>query len=137
MRPEERKLKPHPSSLKSRGSFDPAKHTAADNLCWLRETIDRDLTFWKLAPDQASDVFADLDSGFRVMTWSGHEYVLGTDVAKSGLVANLPVGKWTVTRHDAMAKATLVLSSEASGRFTFDSPDSPAALFHFKRNEAQ
>jgi hypothetical protein len=27
------------------GKFDPAEHTAADNLGWLREIIDRDITF--------------------------------------------------------------------------------------------
>jgi hypothetical protein len=48
--------------------------------------------------------------------------------------ADLPPGQWTVTRHDAMAKATCVLSREATGRFTFESPASRAVLFHFKRN---
>ena len=90
-----------------------------------------------MAPDRASDVFPDLDSRFRVLAWKDHEYVLGTDAAKSGLVANLPTGQWTVTRHDVIAKATLVLSSEATGRFTFDSPASRAVLFHFKRNSVE
>ncbi len=116
------------------GNFDPAKHTSADNLGWLRETIDREIAFWQLTPDKAADVFPDLDSRFRVMAWRDHEYVLGTDAAKSGLVADLPPGQWTVTRHDAMAKATCVLSREATGRFTFESPASRAVLFHFKRN---
>ena len=38
------------------GNFDAGKHAAADNLGWLRKTIDREITFWKLAPDKADDV---------------------------------------------------------------------------------
>lgn len=119
------------------GNFDPEKHTAADNLGWLREMIDREITFWQLAPNRLADVFPDVDSRFRVMAWEDQEYVLGTDAAKSELVAHLPAGQWTVTRHDVMAKESEVLSRDASGRFRFDSPDSRAVLFHFKRNSSQ
>jgi hypothetical protein len=118
------------------GAFDAGKHTAADNLGWLRETIDREITFWKLAPDRADDVFPDLERRFRVMAWSGHEYVLGTDAAQSGLVANLPPGQWTVTRYDVIGKASQVLSHKASGRFVFDTPDSRAVLFHFRQSNS-
>ena len=118
------------------GNFDAGKHTAADNLGWLRETIDREITFWKLAPDKAADVFPDLDRRFRVMAWPGHEYVLGTDAATSGVVANLPPGQWTVTRHDVIAKTSQVLADKASGRFNFDTPDSRAVLFHFRRDDS-
>jgi hypothetical protein len=116
------------------GNFDAGKHTAADNLGWLRKTIDREITFWKLAPEKAADVFADLDRRFRVMAWPGHEYVLGTDRATFGIVANLPPGQWRLTRHDVITKASQVLADKASGRFTFDTPDSRAVLVHFKRN---
>ena len=114
------------------GKFDPAEHTAADNLGWLRETIDRDITFWRLAPDRG--VFENLDPRFRAMAWKSREYVLGTNAAKSGLIANLGDGSWTVTSHDVMAKRSQVLATDASGRFNFDSPGSRAVLFHFQRN---
>ncbi len=119
------------------GAFDADKHTAADNLGWLRETIDREITFWKLAPDQASDVFPNLDDRFRVMSWPDREYVVGADAAKSGLIANLPAGTWKISQHDVIAKESKVLAASASGRFTFDTPDSRAVLFHFQRSERQ
>jgi hypothetical protein len=119
------------------GHFDAGKHTAADNLGWLRETIDREITFWKLAPDKAADVFPSLDPRFRVLAWRDHEYVLGTDAAKRDLVANLPPGQWTVTRHDVIDKETRQLSPAAAGRFAFDAPASRAVMFHFKLRDTQ
>jgi hypothetical protein len=118
------------------GNFDASKHTSADNLGWLRETIDREITFWKLAPNRSADVFPDLDRRFRVMACPGHEYVLGTDAATSGIVANLPPGQWAVTRHDVIAKASQLLADKASGRYIFNAPDSRAVLFHFRRNDS-
>jgi len=115
------------------GCFDAGKHTAADNLGWLRETIDREITFWKLAPAAAADVFPDLDRRFRVLAWPDHEYVLGTDAAKSGIVANLGSGHWIVTRHDVIGKESLVLAKDATGRFAFDAPACRAVLFHFRK----
>ncbi|MCH5375962.1 MAG: hypothetical protein JJ992_18490, partial [Planctomycetes bacterium] len=53
------------------GKFDPAEHTAAVQLGWMREIIDRNITFWKLAP--GSDVFDHLDPRFRALVWKGHE----------------------------------------------------------------
>jgi len=118
------------------GNFDAGKHTAADNLGWLRETIDREITFWRLAPTESADVFPNLDPRFRVMAWPGHEYVLGADAAQSGMVVNLPSGQWMITRHDVIAKTSRVLADKASGRFTFDTPDSRAVLFHFRRDDS-
>jgi len=115
------------------GCFDAGKHTAADNLGWLRETIDREITFWKLAPAAAADVFPDLDRRFRVLAWPDHEYVLGTDAAKSGIVANLGSGRWSVTRHDVIGKESQVLAKDATGRFAFDAPACRAVLFHFRK----
>ncbi len=115
------------------GNFDAEKHKAADNLGWLRETIDREITFWKLAPDSALDIFPNLGDRFRSMSWPGREYALGTDAAKSGLVAKLPPGRWKITRHDVIAKESKVLAESAMGRFTFDAPDSRAVLFHFQK----
>lgn len=115
------------------GGFKPEEHTAADNLRWLRETLDAKVTFWKMAP--GTDVFSNLDEGARAMGWPGREYALGTDRARKGIVAELPAGKWTVTAYDVMAKRAKTLSHEAQGRFVFDAPESRAVLFHFKRNE--
>jgi len=113
------------------GKFDPAEHTAADNLLWLRQTIDAHVTFWKMAPGRS--IFPGLDAAFRGMAWPGREYVLGTDKA-APVTAELPDGTWTVTRHDVMRKESAVLSRDAAGRFAFEAPTSRAVLFHFKRN---
>lgn len=114
------------------GAFDPDKHSAADNLLFLRQTIDRKITFWKLAPDQAADVFGDLDPRFRVLSWPGREYVLGTD-AKAELTANLPAGRWDVARYDLVQKTSQQLASGVEGNFNFTAPSNRPTMFHFKR----
>ena len=115
------------------GTFKPEEHTAADNLQWLRQTIDANITFWKMAPD--AGIFSNIDPGYRAMAWPGNEYVLGANKARQGIVAQLPPGQWTVKRFDVIAKQAATLSEGASGRFTFDAPASRAVLFHFKRND--
>lgn len=115
------------------GGFDPQEHTAADNLKWLREAIDAQITFWRMAPDLV--IFEGLDRGSRGLAWPGHEYVLGTDEGRQGIVARLPSGTWTVRRYDVMAREATTLSEQAVGRFQFVAPDSRAVLFHFKRND--
>ena len=59
--------------------------------------------------------------------------MLGTNKRHSDIVANLPNGAWTVNRYDIIRKEAKALSENARGRFTFDAPDSRAALFHFKK----
>jgi hypothetical protein len=113
------------------GGFDPAEHTAADNLKWLREAIDADITFWRMSPDVG--VFGNLDPGFRGLAWPDNEFVLGTNKAHRGIVARLPAGKWTVTQYDAIGLKRTALATDAAGTFTFDAPDSRAVLTHFKR----
>jgi len=115
-----------------RGNFDPSEHTAADNLKWLRETIDAHITFWRMAPDRS--IFSNVDSDFRGMSWADHEYLLGTNKSRRRIVAELPPGKWKVMRYDVIARKAITLSTEATGRFVFDAPDSRAVLFHFKKN---
>ena len=115
-----------------RGNFDPSQHTAADNLKWLREVIDTHITFWRMSPNLG--IFSNLDDGFRGMAWGDREYVLGTNGARSRIVANLPPGEWTVTRYDVIAKEATKLSDTAKGRFMFDSPNGRAVLFHFVRS---
>ncbi len=46
---------------------------------------------------------------------------------------HIPAGTWTVSRDDTIAKEKVLLATDASGRFVFDSPASRAVLFHFKR----
>jgi hypothetical protein len=113
------------------GKFDPKEHSAADNLNFLREVIDRHITFWRLSP--GADIFPNLDQGFRAMSWPGQEYVLGTDKEQYGLVAKLPTGRWTVTQHDLMAMKTETLAQDANDEFRFAAPASRAVLFHFKK----
>lgn len=113
-----------------RGKFNAAEHTAADNLAWLREQIDANVTFWKMAP--ALSIFTNLDDSFRGLAWSDHEYVLGTNKSREGIVAQLPEGRWRVTRYDVMRKESKTVATDAEGRFTFDAPSSRAVFFHFK-----
>lgn len=113
------------------GGFNPAEHTSADNLKWLRETIDAQVSFWRMAP--GAEIFSNLGEEFRAMGWPGREYVLGTDRARTAIIAALPEGQWTVTAYDLIAKQSRILSAAASGRFVFDAPASRAVLFHFKR----
>jgi hypothetical protein len=115
-----------------RGCFNPAEHKAADNLKYLREIIDGNVTFWKMEP--RTDIFSNLQPDFRALAWWGHEYVLGTNKARKDIIANLPDGTWTIKRYDIISKKEKTLSESASGCFTFDAPDSRAAMFHFKRN---
>jgi hypothetical protein len=116
-----------------KGDFNADEHSAADNLKWLRETINDNVTFWKMAPD--TSIFQNLDDTFRGMAWEGNEYVLGTNRKRQGIVARLPRGQWTVVQHDVINKASEKLSEHATGEFTFISPESRAVLFHFQRNE--
>ncbi|MCI0463825.1 MAG: DUF5060 domain-containing protein [Gemmataceae bacterium] len=113
------------------GKFDPQEHTAALGLKFLRESIENHVAFWKMGPDASA--FPGLDPAFRAMAWPGREYVLGTDKAAKGVVANLPAGTWTVRRFDLVTRTETLLTDKASGRYSFDAPDSRAALFHFKK----
>jgi hypothetical protein len=115
-----------------RGRFDPAEHTCADNLKYLREAIDGNVTFWRMSP--GSGICSNLDAGSRGLAWDGREYVLGTNKARKKIVADLPEGAWTVKRYDMISKEEQTLNENVQGRFTFDAPDSRAVLFHFKKN---
>jgi hypothetical protein len=113
------------------GGFKPDEHTAADNLKWLREVIDANIGFWRMAPDLS--VFSNLDPGFRGLAWPGNQYVLGTNKSHPGITARLPAGKWTVMQYDVINMKTTVLTTTAAGSFTFNAPESRAVLFHFKQ----
>lgn len=115
------------------GSLDTNQHTAAEGLRFLRMFLDEFVRFWMLAPGKG--VFGNAE--FPAMEWAGAEYVLGSNRAASGLVANLPPGNWTVRQADLVSRRSVLLSRDASGRFLFDTPDSRAALTHFRRNETE
>jgi len=122
------------------GNFKAHEHRAADNLKWLRETIDDNITFWKMAPVRNTGenktkaaIFTNLDKDFRAMAWPGNEYVLATNKPRKNIKVNLPPGKWQITRYDVIAKKSECLTERASQAFTFDSPASRAVLFHFKK----
>jgi len=114
-----------------RGLFNPAEHTSADNLKYLREVIDNHITFWKMAPDRS--IFSNLDPDFRGLAWHGREYVLGTNKSQKKIIANLPKGNWLVKSYDIINKNTKTISGNAHGSLTFDAPGSRAVMFHFKR----
>jgi hypothetical protein len=119
------------------GDFDASAHTAADNLLWIRQKIDANVAFWKMAPiAPTSSIFSNTDAGYRALQWPDNEYVLGTDAARAGVAASLPSGTWQVKRFDAMAKTETLLSAGATGSFRFDAPSSRAVFFHFKKVSA-
>ena len=122
------------------GNFKADEHKAADNLLWLRQVIDRDIGFWRMAPaddpdpsDNAIDIFANVYPDFRVLSRPGQEYVLGTNRARKDIQVRLPTGRWQVTCYDAITESRETLAESMSGAFTFDVPNSRAALLHFKR----
>jgi hypothetical protein len=114
------------------GRFDPKEHTAAEGLKFLRESIDRHVTFWKMAPNPAILVFPGRDPAFRVLARPGVEFALGTDKAAK-VTADLPAGTWTVRRFDLIARKEETIAEKVSGKFAFDAPDSRAVLFHFRK----
>jgi hypothetical protein len=124
------------------GNFKPEEHLAVDNLAWLRQVIDEHVTFWRMAPVKGAGddggtlgIFANVHQNSRAMEWPGREYVLGTNRARSRIRADLPEGTWQIVCHDAIRKETKTVNTGASGRVTFDAPDSRAVLFHFKHME--
>ncbi len=124
------------------GHFKVSEHRAADNLAWLRRAIDEDITFWRMVPiddpntgDGTIGVFRNVHPDFRAMEWPGHEYVLGTNRARSRIRIALPPGQWRAASYDAIDKRKRILSAGTSERFTFDAPDSRAVLLHFRKTE--
>jgi hypothetical protein len=125
------------------GNFKASEHLAADNLGWLREVIDENITFWRMTPVEDANsgngglgIFRRVPLGSRAMAWPGQEYVLGTNRGYGSVQIDLPAGRWHVAVYDALRMQKTILSEDASGRFSFEIPDSRAVLFHFrKRND--
>ena len=120
------------------GNFKAHEHRAADNLKWLREVIDKNITFWKMAPvanagenKTKAAIFTNLHKSFRAMGWPENEYVLATNKSHKNIKANLPPGKWQITRYDVIGKEAECLSKTATGTFIFNAGASRAVLFHF------
>jgi hypothetical protein len=113
------------------GKFVPEEHSAAEGLKFLRESIDANVTFWKMVPDASA--FPSLDPAFRAMSREGQEYVLGTD-KEAKVVADLPAGIWTVRSFDIERRQETKVAARVSGRYTFDTPASRVVLFHFRKN---
>ncbi len=78
-------------------------------------------------------IFFEMDKEFRVMAYGNSEYIRGSNRSKTGILAFLPKGKWTVVQYDFINKTTKVLDESASGQFTFSVPESRAAATLFKR----
>jgi hypothetical protein len=117
------------------GNFNADDHSASDNLLWIREKLDANITFWKMAPvELSSSIFsASNPTRLRAMQWEGNEYLLGTEAAQDGIKANLPSGTWIIKSYDAVAKRESILSENAKGAYTFNAPASRAVFFHFKK----
>jgi Domain of unknown function (DUF5060)/Protein of unknown function (DUF4038) len=115
------------------GRFRAEEHRASDSLLYLRQTIDRSINFWKLAPRPLKDSpFRPLPDSFRLLG-SEAEYVLGSNTKAENLRVALPPGTWRVTQIDLVERTTRALSASASGLFTFSTPESRAVLTHFLR----
>ena len=124
------------------GNFKASEHQSADNLLWLRQMIDENITFWKMAPTHDSDssddgtsIFDNIHQDFRALEWFGHEYVLGTNKKHQDIRARLPEGQWRISCYDVIGKTQRILASRATGTFNFDAPDSRAVMFHLKKRE--
>ena len=115
------------------GHFDPKEHQSAESLRWMREKIDANICFWKMEPVAlAESIFGNAPDGARTMHWPGRQYVLGTNKAHAGVIANLPPGNWKVMRFDVISRQEPALAGAHGGAYIFDSPPSRAVLFHFK-----
>ena len=114
-----------------------AQHPSADNLGWMRARIEQHLAFWRLSPRgaPAASIFANAPGGFRVLAADGAQYVLCSNSAASGIVANLPDGTWSVRRCDVAAKSDVQLAAAAKGAYVFATPASRACMTIFTRTD--
>jgi hypothetical protein len=111
------------------GNFNASTHSSADNLLFMRQKIDSEITFWRMVPTGSSV----LSGGVRSLGWEGNEYVTGTNKGVT-VTANLPSGSWTIKVWDIFAKSEKIVSTNATGRVTIAAPSSRAGLIHAKRN---
>jgi hypothetical protein len=116
------------------GGYDPAAHSAAPRLGYLRDYVDRSVRFWKMRPlPGGQSPMHVVGKDARVLGATGAEYVVGTNRAITGVRVNLPPGTWRVMQVDLMSLSTKELAPDAAGTFAFSAPDSRAVLTHFVR----
>jgi hypothetical protein len=112
------------------GNFNASQHSSADNLLYMREVIDKNISFWRMAPDSSGV----LSGGVRTLGWEGNEYVAGTNGGGT-VTANLPSGgTWTVKVYDIFAKSEKVISTSATGKVSIAAPGSRAGIVHVRKN---
>jgi hypothetical protein len=115
------------------GGFDPQRHKASDNLKVLRWYADEHTSFWRMRPNALQgSPFENVPGEFRLLAAEGREYILGSNAA-SHTEITLPDGQWQIAQVDLMAKVVRVKARGATGTFRLETPDSRAALTHFKR----
>ena len=124
------------------GDFRLSEHSAADNLAFMRQVIDEEISFWRMVPKHYTyiwqtntSIFRNIKDTFRALEWAENEYVLATNQGQKQIEARLPKGEWEVTLYDIIAMEERLISSEAKNRFNFDTPDSRAVLVHFKKKD--
>ena len=124
------------------GGFNALEHSSANDLLWLRERIDEEVPFWKMAPHQhvghdlgllRRDPTRDVSRDFRMLRWPGHAYAFGTNHAQDGLQLRLPEGTWDVLRFDVIEREEEVLHEGVEGEVDFDVPEGRANLFLVRR----
>lgn len=123
------------------GNFTPEEHTASDNLRWLREIIEKNISFWKMAPVEIINTNfitkGRHESKIRIMEYPGYEYLVACSSSDESLTAQLPQGRWNVKSYDAITKTEKTIAKNISGNFQFKFNGSRALMFHFKRNDKQ
>jgi len=110
-------------------------HKAADNLAWMKSTIEEHIDFWKMTPTHYShtngnrtSIFRNIDDTFRALTDDGDAYVLGSNKLKKGVTARLPEGRWKIVQYDLINLERHVLYEQATGAVDFEVPDSRAVI---------
>lgn len=119
------------------GGFNATEHAACDNLKYMREVIDANMTFWNYEPQSAtSSIFSGLSTDFKVLQWANNEYVLFSNAADATITAALPSGSWSIYQYNCINKATSTISTNASGSTNFATPASRACMTFFKKNQS-
>lgn len=109
-------------------------HPSADNLGWMKDIINTNITFWKMKPIKpaSGNFFANANANFRALEWTGQQYVLVSDAAQSGISVTLPAGSWSIYQYNIISKSTSTLGTSKTGSFSFSTPSSRACITFFK-----
>lgn len=112
------------------GNFDPNEQTAADNMKWKRDMIDKYVYFWHMEPQVGPFKNA---GDMPYMGWENNQYVIGTNSSRN-MSIDLPAGSWTVRQFDFLSKEEKVLSRDAKGSYSFSTPGSLASMTLFTKD---